>query len=145
MRRFSHLGWAAALWLLLGPAARAERPDAVPTPDAGAIRRVIEAQIEAFARDDGEAAFALASPAIQSIFESPERFLDMVRTGYAVVYRPASVLFLPVRMVHGEAVQAVQMSDGRGGVWVAVYRMQRHEGAWRIDGCVLVPADATGT
>ena len=52
------------------------------------VRAVISAQIEAFKRDDGEVAFALAAPDIRKMFATPEIFMAMVRQQYAPVYRP---------------------------------------------------------
>ena len=73
------------------------------------------------------------------MFGTPENFLEMVRTGYPVVYRPASVTFLKAKPEAREVVQPVQMTDGQGGSWLAVYRVQRQKDkSWRIAGCVLV-------
>ena len=47
--------------------------------DRTAIRTVIERQLDALRQDDAASAFALASPEIQAKFETPERFLTMVR------------------------------------------------------------------
>src|SRR6185369_2536882 len=61
--------------------------------DRGAIRAVIEQQLAAFQRDDGEAAFAFASPGIRAQFQTAETFMSMVRSGYPPVYRPREVQF----------------------------------------------------
>jgi hypothetical protein len=131
---------ATALWFmtvlaLWGPVAHGGGAEEL---DAAGIRTVIEAQLAAFAADDGAKAFALATPGIQRMFGTPEGFVDMVKTAYPVVYRPASVRFLSLEYLGGEPVQAVQMSDAEGRVWLAVYRMQKQaDGSWRIDGCAL--------
>ena len=63
----------------------------------------------------------------------------MVRTGYPVVYRPASVSFLQPEPDAKEVVQRVHLTDGQGNAWLAVYRLQRQKDkAWRIAGCVVV-------
>jgi len=62
---------------------------AVDAADRAAIERVIRDQIAAFRRDDGVAAFALASPGTQAAFGTPEAFMGMVRQGYQTVYRPS--------------------------------------------------------
>ena len=59
--------------------------------DAMAIRAVVTEQLDAFRRDDGEHAFSLATAGIRAKFGSSEVFMEMVRTGYPVVYRPSSV------------------------------------------------------
>jgi hypothetical protein len=129
--------WVLVLALLACNPVRAADGDAVE------IRAVIEAQLAAFEADDAAKAFSFASPAIQRMFGTPEDFLMMVRTAYPVVYRPAAILFRPLRAVDGEPIQVVQMADADGRVWLAVYKMQKQaDGSWRIDGCVLQTADS---
>lgn len=117
----------------------AASPAAEVSPeDATAIRAVIAEQLEAFARDDARRAFALATTGIRERFGTAEVFMDMVRTGYPVVYRPKSVQFEQPAVVEGEIVQPVRMTDAQGDAWVAFYPMQRQaDGVWRINGCRL--------
>src|SRR5579863_5743434 len=63
--------------------------------DEKAIRTVVQAQLDAFSIDDGAKAFSYAAPSIREQFGIPEVFMAMVREGYPVVYRPASVSFMP--------------------------------------------------
>lgn len=108
----------------------------VPDADAKAIRAVVQAQLDAFAADDGPKAFSLASPGIRTQFGIPEVFMAMVREGYAVVYRPASTTFLPAYREAGQVFQPVRLTDGGGLVWIAHYRMEKQKsGVWRIGGC----------
>ena len=51
------------------------------------MRAVIEAQLDAFRKDDAARAFSLATPGIREAFGSLENFMNMVRSAYAVVYR----------------------------------------------------------
>ena len=112
---------------------------AVNAQDLAEIRAVINRQIDAFRRDDARGAFALVSPGVQQAFGTPERFLDVVRVSYRAVYRPASVAFLGLTLMGGDAVQQVQITDGSGAVWMAYYAMQRQrDGSWRTNGCHLV-------
>ena len=114
--------------------------------DAKAIRAVVQAQLDAFATGDGEKAFSYAAPGIRAQFGIPGVFMAMVREGYPVVYRPASVDFLPVSMERGEVFQRVRMTDAEGVVWVAHYAMEKQKnGAWRIAGCRLQRTDASAT
>ena len=53
-----------------------------------AFQHVIDGQIAAFARDDGAAAFEYATPDIQRMFGTPDRFMEMARAGFQPVYRP---------------------------------------------------------
>ena len=45
-------------------------------------RAIVERQFDAFARDDAAAAYALADPAIQTMFGDADHFLAMVRDNY---------------------------------------------------------------
>lgn len=133
--RFLFAAWMAASFA--GPSGAQD----VATADAQAIRKVIEAQLDAFAADDAERAFSFAAPVIRQIFGTPERFMAMVRRGYPVVYRPASVAFLRPEVAEGEVQQAVQMQDARGEAWTTLYRMQRQpDKSWKISGVDVAPA-----
>jgi hypothetical protein len=107
--------------------------------DAAAIRKVISEQLDAFRRDDGPRAFSLATAGIRAQFGTPEVFMDMVRTQYAVVYRPKSVQFQRPEIVDGQVVQPVRMTDDAGSAWLAIYPMLREAGGWRTNGCFLHP------
>jgi len=128
-----------ALLLCLALALPAFAQPAVTANDLAEIRIVISRQIEAFRRDDAESAFALVSPSVQQTYGTPERFLDVMRTSYHPVYRPAAVAFLEPVVLGADAVQPVQLTDRTGAVWLAYYAMQRQkDGRWRAAGCHLV-------
>jgi Domain of unknown function (DUF4864) len=127
----------ALLGLLLNLAGAAEA-QSVSDADRAAIRQVIEAQVDAFRRDDGDAAFKYASPAIQGMFGSPEIFMDMVRQGYQPVYRPRAFDFREIVTLHGQPAQKVYVIGPDGRPVTAIYPMrQLPDGTWRIDGCFL--------
>jgi len=111
------------------------------------IRHVIERQIEAFRRDDAQGAFALASPGVQEVFGTPERFLETVRASYRAVYRPATYAFDDLVVIGADVVQRIALTDGAGQPWLAYYAMQRQrDGTWRASGCRLVqPAKTLST
>ncbi len=132
------LRWIAALMLVAMPAHAQE----LSASDAQQIRAVIEAQLAAFAADDAGRALSYAAPDIRARYRESERFLNMVREHYPVVYRPASVGFLPPEADGDEVFQAVEMSDGDGTLWIAIYRMGRFEEyRWRIMGCRVVTGE----
>ena len=125
------------LLLVSAPLAWAQAPAVTPA-DARAVRAVIQAQLDAFRRDDAARAFSYAAPGIQATFRSAENFMEMVRTQYPAVYRPASVEFESLMQSEGDVVQAVRFTDAGGQVWQALYPMQREaDGKWRIGGCYL--------
>jgi len=128
---------AIAFFLFLTPLFAAAQ--AVPREDAAAVRRVIEAQIDAFRKDDGARAFSYATDGIRMTFITAENFMEMVRTQYAVVYRPRTVVFDPPELAGpNDIVQPVRLTDAEGRAWLAIYPMQRgSDGVWRTNGCQL--------
>jgi hypothetical protein len=130
MRRFL-FGLAAAL--LISSAALADKP---------AITGVIGAQIEAFQEDDFARAFTHASPNIQEIFGTSERFGTMVREGYPMVWRPAQVRYLELREIAGSLWQRVMVTDQSGRVHLLDYQMVETGECWKINGVQLLDAKA---
>src|SRR5690349_13479384 len=142
-RRLLLLAPALLSTLLLGAASAA---DVLARADARQVRAVVETQLDAFARDDAARAFSYAAPSIRSMFGDAERFMDMVRRSYPVVYRPASVAFLVADADGDEVVQPVHFTDASGALWLAVYRLQRQpDRSWRIAGCELAPSSGRTT
>jgi len=132
------------LFLLLAGPAWAQ--SAVSADDEAAIHSVITQQIDAFRRDDGDAAYAFASPHIQQQFGDPRRFLDMVRRAYPAVHRPRSVDFAELLVGDDTVVQQVELVGPSGEAELALYSMQRDAaGQWRIDGCVLARSARTSS
>jgi hypothetical protein len=111
---------------------------AVSEADRSTIRDIIRSQVEAFRRDDGEAAFGYASPTIRGLFGTSDVFMDMVRQGYRPVYRPRVFDFAEIVSLHGQITQKVHVIGPDGRPVTAFYPMTRlPDGTWRIDGCYL--------
>ena len=128
----------AAVLLIAALPVRADQP-------ADAIRAVIEAQLRALQANDLPAAFAHASPMIQSKFGSPEVFGRMVETGYPMIWRPAGHQMLDLVETARGPVQTVLFQDRQGRYFEAAYEMVQVNGVWRIDGVYLRPAAGVGT
>lgn len=113
--------------------------------DKAMIRNVIEGQMAAFLRDDAVKAFSYANPMIQRMFGTPDRFLSMVREGYAPVYRPSDVAFGALTPEDGKWIQAVSVIGPDGQLALALYTMeQQPDGSWLIAGCVLTKPPGAG-
>jgi hypothetical protein len=120
--------------------------EAVPAGDGAAIERVIRAQIDAFRRDDGDGALAFATPALRRQFGDGPHFLEMVRTAYPPVFRPASIAFDPPTPDGAHVRQKVELVGETGKTALAIYDMEREaDGTWRIAGCVLVRSERIDT
>lgn len=141
MSTFSHTlltswrGWLAAATAVLALHSGASAAPLSPSDEKG-VRTVVQAQLDAFAKDDAEKAFSYAAPNVREAVGTASGFMAMVRSGYPVVYRPASVAFLQPEGKDDVAIQRVQMTDASGDSWLAVYSLQRQKNtAWRITGC----------
>jgi hypothetical protein len=107
--------------------------------DVAAGQNVIRSQVEAFGRDDAQVAYSYAAPAIQGMFRQPDIFMDMVRNGYAPVYRHKSFEFGEAQATDGKIAQRVHIVDADGVPWEALYTLEvEPDGSVRISGCVLL-------
>ncbi len=103
------------------------------------LKSVISRQIDAFRNNDGVTAFGFASLRLRAIFQSPARFMEIVRRQYAPVYSPQRFRFGETSLeVAGRPVQIVDIVDQQGRQWRAVYAFVQHpDGTWRIAGVQL--------
>lgn len=141
MPSLSFRAFAAAVFLTVGLSiaapVRAE-DGAINAADGAAIHQVVEGQLNAFQHDDGDKAFSYAAPTIHEIFQSAENFMNMVRSGYAPVYRPRKVEFGIIETIDGAPVQHVFIVGPDGTNVDALYYMEHEpDGTWRIKGCEL--------
>lgn len=125
--------FAAVLVLLAAFAA----PTARAQDDGSGIPAVIADQIGAFLRGDLDAAWAHASPTIQGVFGTPERFGQMVREGYPMVWRPSRWEMRERTAIADGFVQTVLFEDAQGRLFLADYEMRLVDGVWRINGVAL--------
>ena len=109
------------------------------------IEATIDAQIDAFLKDDFARAYSFASPGIQGLFGNHQKFGQMVRNGYPMVWRPAEVRYLKLREVKGALWQRVLIRDRAGGVHLLDYQMVRVDGNWRINGVHILREPDVGT
>ena len=130
----------------IGAGAASTAVESADPTEAAAIQAVILKQIDAFEQDDAHTVFAIAAPEIQQRFGWSAMFMQMVRQGYAAVYRPRYVEFGPLVPYDttsentGRYVQHVVIEGADGAVMMAVYAMQKDDGGnWRIAGCNLTP------
>ncbi|MEM8849983.1 MAG: DUF4864 domain-containing protein [Pseudomonadota bacterium] len=112
--------------------------------DEGAIQGVIGSQIGAFLEDDFDQAFTFAAPSIQGMFGSPERFGQMVRQGYPMVWRPGSVEYLGTDQIGERWLQEVLVTDKDGRLHLLEYSMIDTANGWKIAGVRILDAPEIG-
>jgi Domain of unknown function (DUF4864) len=129
---------AVAMTLLMGTASAEDLT-------AASSRAIIERQLDAFERDDAEAAYALADPTIKQMFGDAGQFMTMVREHYAPVYKHSSVEFGDFAESGDEASLKATLVDNDNIIWTALYSFRREtSGDWLISGCVLVKSEESG-
>ena len=138
------LGVAALVAVaVVAPVAAADKPTSA---DRRAIEATIRQQLDAFRSDDAERAFGFASPDIRRQFGSSDNFMRVVRERYEPVYRPSAVQFGRLDAIAGGWIQSVDLVDGDGRVWRALFTMRRQaDRQWKIGGCQLLQTAAIAT
>lgn len=116
--------FAAGMWMTQAVAQTAD----------SMIRDVISGQLDAFQADDFDRAFSYASPMIEQMFGSAERFGQMVQNGYPMVWRPADIHFGGLTDRDGRMLQSVLLTDQAGVVHVLEYEMIETGEGWEING-----------
>ena len=121
---------------------------ALPALSQGDLDRDVEAtigaQIEALRADDFATAFTFASPGIQGIFGTSERFGAMVQQGYPMVWRPSEVRYLDLESRGGQLFQQVLIRDAAGALHLLEYQMVRVDEAWCVNGVILLQPPGVG-
>jgi hypothetical protein len=112
--------------------------------DGTAIRTTIQNQMEAFRAEDAEAAFAFASPMIKGYFGTPERFGQMVRGGYPMIWAPSTVEYLGLRREQGRLLQRVLVRDAENAIFLFDYDMVATPDGWQINGVYPVAEGGAG-
>jgi hypothetical protein len=104
------------------------------------VRTVIESQLNAFAADQGDAAYSHAAPIVQQAFPSVDQFMAMVKGGYRPVYRNTAREFMKLEPDGlGRPSMRVILTGEDGKRYEAFYAMQKQDdGSWKIAGCVIL-------
>lgn len=121
---------AGLLLALLGSAEPGAGQTAPAAPTAP--RAVIVQQMQAFADNDLAAAFALASPRLQQLFQTPQRFGQMVQGGYPMVWRHQGLRFLGGRRQGPLHFEKLIIADLQGRMHLLEYQLEYTENGWRI-------------
>jgi hypothetical protein len=129
--------FAAILMTMLAMAGTASAATVAPA-DQAAIHTVIQTQLEAFKRDDYDAAYAVAAPAIKVLYPSSQEFALLVKSRYSQLIRPQSVAFGAVMPTDQGPVQRVFITAADGRAYVATYSLQQQpDNSWLIAGCSI--------
>ena len=114
--------------------------DALPTDT---FKSIISHQLQAIAKDDAATAYEDAAPLVRQLFQTPDIFMNMVRSGYPPVYRNKQFVFDNAGTnPNGRPYQKVELFGLDGTMYDAIYYMQQQpDGTWKISGCVVAKAE----
>lgn len=121
----------------IAPRPAAAQEMLAPNPE---IEAVIGGQLDAFRAQDLPLAWGYASPTIQGMFGTVERFGQMVEQGFPMVWNPGAVSFIDLQTFGGLTIQRVEIVDRDGAVHYLGYAMSQTEDGWRISGVQILPA-----
>jgi Domain of unknown function (DUF4864) len=137
------LRWVVAVVLLHSSSVFAAENSWPTAKDWADIRQVIQTQLDAFQRDDGEASYALAAPSVKQRFPTPEAFNKMVRDNYSPIYNLREVKFLTPSIAQGRILQGIQFLSEENQLLLAVFTLERQEDkSWKIKACDLMPVES---
>ena len=137
------LRWVVAVVLLHSSSVFAAENSWPTAKDWSDIRQVIQTQLDAFQRDDGEASYALAAPSVKQRFPTPEAFNKMVRDNYSPIYNLREVKFLTPSIAQGRILQGIQFLSEENQLLLAVFTLERQEDkSWKIKACDLMPVES---
>lgn len=112
---------------------------AIAAEPVDTAQSIIQNQIQAFLDDDATTAYSYASPMIRNKFPNEAIFFDMVKKGYAPVYRPGNFAFGRVKIEGENVVQEVLISGPDGKDWTALYYINKQlDGTYKINGVQML-------
>jgi Domain of unknown function (DUF4864) len=110
--------------------------------DQEQVRVVIQAQLDAFADDDADTAFELATPGIRATLGQSQRLLALVRDAYPMVYRASSVAYFKGEESDGTVLQLVRITDPHAKSWLAIFSLEKQpDASWKISGCLVTESN----
>jgi hypothetical protein len=111
---------------------------AQPSLETAAVEPIFR-QLEAFRRNDYDAAYAVASAEIRRLFDR-HAFEQMVRHGYPEIAESIRARVADTRLgPDGRAYIRLKIRGANGQHVEAVYEMVHEGGAWKINGVVARP------
>ena len=129
----------ALLTVLLLAAPCVPPASAQPGGDITAATEVVMRQLDAFRREDFDAAYALASTMIHDLFDR-EAFERMVRGGYPEIARSVSAFVSESSVTpNGSVFLHLRIRGANGSRIEAIYELIREDGRFKINGVVSQP------
>jgi len=112
-------------------------PEECPAEVAAAIGMTVSAQLDAFADDDLDAAYALTSLAFQAAYSTTE-FETLIRSEYRELVGNLGHRLADCLVHDGTGLRVVGVRSATGEL-VLRYELSESDGVWRIDGAGRLP------
>jgi hypothetical protein len=129
----------ALMFLVQGASAQSVAP-----ADQTAIHKVIQAQIDAIAKNDYNGAYALATPGIKALYSTAQSFQALIQTRYPQLIRPKSIVFGTLVTTPQGPIQRVFITASDSKPYVASYSLQQQpDNSWLIAGCTIARDNAS--
>lgn len=151
------VGLSIAAFAAGGAYAQADAGDAgkakaaAPTPAIEArldnavdpVRSVIESQLKAFRKSDPAGAYKFASENARQKYPGARSFFTMMRSACNALPGHVSYSFMERREVGNKILQKIEFLNTDGSASTGFYRLVKNtDGAWGVDGCLMLQSDA---
>lgn len=107
------------------------------------VRSIIESQLKAFRKSDPAGAYQFASESAKLKYGSAKNFFKMMRVACHALPHHVSYSFMERRDVGDKVLQKIEFLNTDGSASTGFYRLAKNaDGAWAVDGCLMLQADA---
>ncbi len=135
------LAWVFVVATMAGAPVRAQIPPPPPpatAEDQAAFRTAINTVVDALRKDDFAGAYAVAAPSMKVLYPNLQAFTQVIRSRYAQLIKPKTVVFGTVMQTSQGPVQRVFVTGNDGRAYVASFSMQKQpDNAWLIGGITI--------
>lgn len=107
------------------------------------VKNIIESQLSAFRKSDPAAAYKFASENAREKYSSAKSFFTMMRSACRALPGHVSYSFMDRREVGNKILQKIEFLNTDGSASTGFYKLVKNaDGAWAVDGCLMLQADA---
>lgn len=109
---------------------------------ADPVKSVIESQLKAFRKSDPAGAYKYASESAQKKYGA-KGFFTMMRSACHALPDHVSYSFMERREVGAKILQKIEFLNSDGSASTGFYRLTKNvDGAYAVDGCLMLQSDA---
>ncbi len=107
------------------------------------VKNIIESQLKAFRSSDPAAAYKFASENARIKYGNAKGFFTMMRSACSALPDHVSYSFMDRREYNGKILQKIEFLNTDGSASTGFYKLVKNtDGAWAVDGCLMLQSDA---